>query len=67
MPLVELTKEAEAKLKTLVECLNSNDESSVINELFYQFMLDQETEERRTIMAVYQMNIKNTSSSIMSS
>ena len=66
MPLIELTKEAEAKLKTLVECLNSNDESSVINELFYQFMLDQESDERRTIMAVYQMNIKNTSSIVSS-
>lgn len=66
MPLVELTKEAEAKLKTLVECLNSNDESSVINELFYQFMLEQESDERRTIMAVYQMNIKNTSSIVSS-
>jgi hypothetical protein len=66
MPLVELTKEAEAKLKTLVECLNSNDESSVINELFYQFMLDQDTEERRTIMAVYQMNIKDANSIISS-
>jgi hypothetical protein len=66
MPLVELTKEAEAKVKTLVECLNLNDESSVINELFYQYMLDQETEERRTIMAVYQLNIKNSSNVISS-
>lgn len=64
MALVELTKEAEAKLKTLVECLNLNDESSVINELFYQYMLDQEADERRTIMAVYQLNIKNSSSVI---
>jgi hypothetical protein len=64
MPLVELTKEAEAKLKTLVECLNSNDESSVINELFYQFMLDQEPGKRRIIMAAYQMNVKNTTSII---
>jgi hypothetical protein len=64
MPFVELTKEAEAKLKTLVECLNSNDESSVINELFYQFMLDQEPDKRRIIMAAYQMNIKNTTSII---
>ena len=66
MPLVELTKEAEAKLKTLVECLNLNDESSVINELFYQYMLDQEADERRTIMAVYQLNIKNSSNVISS-
>ena len=66
MTRIELTKEAETKLKTLVECLNSNDESSVINELFYQFMLDQESDKRRTIMAVYQMNIKNTSSIVSS-
>ena len=59
MPPVELTKEAEAKLKTLVECLNSNDESSVINELFYKFVLDQEPDKRRMIMAAYQMNVTN--------
>jgi hypothetical protein len=64
MALVELTKEAEAKLKTLVECLNLNDESSVINELFYQYMLDQEADGRRTIMAVYQLNINNSSNAI---
>jgi hypothetical protein len=64
MPLVELTKEAEAKLKTLVECLNLNDESSVISELFYQFVLDQEPDKRRMIMAAYQMNIQNTTSII---
>jgi hypothetical protein len=64
MALVELTKEAEAKLKTLVECLNLNDESSVINELFYQYMLDQEADGRRTIMAVYQLNINNGSNVI---
>jgi hypothetical protein len=64
MPLVELTKEAEAKLKTLVECLNLNDESSVISELFYQFVLDQEPDKRRMIMAAYQMNVQNTSSII---
>jgi hypothetical protein len=64
MPLVELTKEAEAKLKTLVECLNLNDESSVISELFYQFVLDQEPDKRRMIMAAYQMNVQNTTSII---
>jgi len=64
MALVELTKEAEAKLRTLVECLNLNDESSVINELFYQYMLDQEADERRAIMAVYQLNIDNSSNVI---
>jgi hypothetical protein len=64
MPLVELTKEAEAKLKTLVECLNLNDESSVISDLFYQFVLDQEPDKRRMIMAAYQMNVQNTTSII---
>ena len=60
MTRIELTKEAEAKLTTLVECLNLDNESSVINELFYKFVLDQEPDKRRTIMAVYQLNIKNT-------
>ena len=64
MALVELTKEAEAKLKTLVECLNLNDESSVISELFYQFVLDQEPDKRRMIMAAYHMNVQNISSII---
>jgi hypothetical protein len=53
MPQIELTKEAETKLTTLVE-------STVINELFYKFVLDQEPDKRRMIMAVYQMNVKNT-------
>jgi hypothetical protein len=60
MPQIELTKEAESKLTTLVECLNLDNESTVINELFYKFVLDQEPDKRRTIMAVYQMNVKNT-------
>ncbi|MBD0360972.1 MAG: hypothetical protein ICV56_09725 [Nitrososphaeraceae archaeon] len=60
MPQIELTKEAETKLTTLVECLNLDNESTVINELFYKFVLDQEPDKRRTIMAVYQMNVKNT-------
>jgi hypothetical protein len=64
MALVELTKEAEAKLKTLVECLNSNDESSVINDLFYKFVLDQEPDKRRMLMAAYQMNVENAASII---
>jgi hypothetical protein len=59
-PRIELTKEAEAKLTTLVECLNLDNESTVINELFYKFVLDQEPDKRRMIMAVYQMNVKNT-------
>ena len=60
MPKIELTKEAEAKLMTLVECLNLDNESTVINELFYKFVLDQDPDKRRMIMAAYQMNIKNT-------
>jgi hypothetical protein len=60
MPIVELTKEAEAKLRTLTECLGLNDESSIINELFYKFVLDQEPDKRRMIMAAYQMNVRNT-------
>jgi hypothetical protein len=60
MPQIELTKEAETKLMTLVECLNLDNESTVINELFYKFVLDQEPDKRRMIMAAYQMNAKNT-------
>ena len=58
MPL-ELNREAEAKLRALAECLNFNDESAAVNELFYQFVLNQEPDKRRMIMAVYQMNVKN--------
>lgn len=60
MARLELTKEAEIKLTTLVECLNLDNESTVINELFYKFVLDQEPDKRRMIMAVYEMNVKNT-------
>jgi hypothetical protein len=56
---IELTKEAQSKLTTLVECLNLDNESAVINELFYKFVLDQEPDKRRMIMAVYQMNVNN--------
>jgi hypothetical protein len=56
---IELTKEAQSKLTTLVECLNLDNESTVINELFYKFVLDQEPDRRRMIMAVYQMNVNN--------
>lgn len=56
MPL-ELTIEAEAKLKTLAECLDFENESAAVNELFYQFVLNQEPDKRRMIMAVYQMNV----------
>jgi hypothetical protein len=62
LPWIELSKEAESKLTTLVECLNLENESTVINELFYKFVLDQEPEKRRMMMAVYQMNVKNTMS-----
>ena len=60
MPQIEVTKEAETKLMTLVECLNLDNESTVINELFYKFVLDQEPDKRRMIMAAYQMNVKDT-------
>ena len=60
MARIELTKEAEIKLTTLVECLNLDNESTVINELFYKFVLDQEPDKRRMIMAVYEINVKNT-------
>ncbi len=59
MPQIEITKEAETKLRTLVECLDLDNESTVINELFYKFVLDQEPDKRKMIMAVYQMNVKN--------
>ena len=39
MARIELTKEAEIKLTTLVECLNLDNESTVINELFYIFSM----------------------------
>ena len=60
MPL-ELTREAEIKLKTLAESLNFENESAVVNDLFYQFVLNQEPEKRKMIMAVYQINVKGTS------
>ncbi len=55
---MQITKEAEAKLKTLVECLNFNDESTAINELFYQFILNQDADKRKMIMSAYQINIE---------
>jgi hypothetical protein len=51
MARIELTKEAEIKLTTLVECLNLDND---------KFVLDQEPDKRRMIMAVYEMNVKNT-------
>ena len=59
MTQIEITKEAEAKLTTLAECLDLDNESTVINELFYKFVLEQEPDKRRMIMSVYQMNIMN--------
>ncbi|MEW6604604.1 MAG: hypothetical protein AB1351_07935 [Thermoproteota archaeon] len=57
---IQLTKEAEAKLKTLAECLNLENESTVVNELFYQFILGQDADKRRMILSVYQLNVKGT-------
>ncbi|HEV3432394.1 MAG TPA: hypothetical protein VG098_00200 [Nitrososphaera sp.] len=62
MPWIELTKEAQSKLTTLVECLNLDNESTVINELFYKFVLDQDPDKRRMIMSVYQMTTNNNTS-----
>ena len=59
MPWIELTKEAQSKLTTLVECLNLDNESTVINDLFYKFVLDLEPDERRMIMTAYQMNVNS--------
>lgn len=64
MPL-ELTKEAEIKLRTLAECLNLDNESTVVNELFYQFILNQEPDKRRVIMSVYQLNVNSTTNGMM--
>ena len=47
---------------TLVECLNLDNESTVINELFYKFVLDQDPDKRRMIMSVYQMTANNNTS-----
>jgi hypothetical protein len=58
MSLLELTREAEMKLRTLAECLNFENESAVVDELFYQFVLNQEPDKRRMIISVYQMNVK---------
>lgn len=64
-PQLELTKEAEAKLRTLAECLNFDNESTVVNELFYQFVLNQDPDKRRMIMSVYQMNAKGSTTGIV--
>lgn len=57
---IQLTGEAEAKLRTLAECLNLDNESAVVNELFYQFILNQDSDKRRVIMSAYQLNVKGT-------
>lgn len=57
---LELSQEATTKLRTLAECLNFENESAVVNELFYQFVLNQDPDRRRMIMAAYQMNVKGT-------
>jgi hypothetical protein len=54
--MLSLTLEAQAKLRTLAECLNLADESAAVNELFYQFVLSQDTGMRKIIMAAYQIN-----------
>ena len=64
MASLELTAEAKNKLCTLAECLNFENESAVVNELFYQFVLSQEPDKRRMIMAVYQINSKSTGNNI---
>ena len=57
---VQLVKLApiRASRKTLAVCLDLENESTVVNELFYQFVLNQESDKRRMIMAVYQMNVR---------
>lgn len=57
-PQLVLAKEAEVKLRTLAECLDFEDESAVVNELFYQFVLNQDPDTRRMIMSAYQLNVK---------
>ena len=56
---IQLTGEAEAKLRALAECFQFDDESAAVNELFYQFVLNQDPEKRKMIMTVYQINAKN--------
>lgn len=55
--MMSLTQEAQAKLRTLAECLNLADESAAVNELFYQFILGQDTDRRKIILAAYQINM----------
>ncbi|MGI0039971.1 MAG: hypothetical protein ACREAO_09145 [Nitrososphaera sp.] len=54
--MLSLTQEAQAKLRTLAECLDLADESAAVNELFYQFVLSQDTGRRKIIMTAYQIN-----------
>lgn len=54
--MLSLTEEAQAKLRTLAECLDLADESAAVNELFYQFVLSQDRGRRKIIMVAYQIN-----------
>ena len=58
MAPLELSKEAETMLRTLMECLNFENENAVVDDLFYQFVLNQEPDKKRIIKSIYQMNIK---------
>lgn len=62
---LKLTREAATKLRTLAECLNFENESAVVNELFYQFVLNQDPDRRRMIMTAYQMNVKDSATIIV--
>ena len=53
---MELSREAESKLRTLVECLGYRDASEAVNELFYQTLLNQDPDRRKMMMAIYQIN-----------
>ena len=55
--MLSLTREAQAKLRTLAECLDLTNESAAVNELFYQFILSQDTDRRKIIMSAYQINV----------
>ncbi len=53
---MELSKESEGKLRTLVECMGYRDADEAVSELFYQTLLNQDADKRKMIMAVYQIN-----------
>ena len=54
---MELSKDAEGKLRTLVECMGYRDASEAVSELFYQTLLNQDADKRKMMMVVYQINI----------